>query len=96
MEEQNKRVYTIEELKENINIFLNKEMSNNRLIDFITQEFAKKGLNWQTPKLLFENNKDVESLVEPELMAFCIAINNYFTTNQDARKSEEYIKNMNP
>ena len=96
MEEQNKPVYTIEELKENINIFLNKEMSNNRLIDFITQEFAKKGLNWQTPKLLFENNKDVESLVEPELMAFCIAINKYFTTNQDARKSEEYIKNMNP
>ena len=96
MEEQNKPIYTIEELKENINIFLNKEMSNNRLIDFITQEFAKKGLNWQTPKLLFENNKDVESLVEPELMAFCIAINKYFTTNQDARKSEEYIKNMNP
>ena len=30
MEEQNK--HTIEELKENINIFLNKEFSNNRLI----------------------------------------------------------------
>lgn len=96
MEEQNKPVYTIEELKENINIFLNKEFSNNRLIDFITKEFAKKGLNWSIPKLLFENNKDVDSLTEPELIAFCIAVNKYFTINQDARKSEEYIKNMKP
>ena len=36
MEEQNKPVYTLEDLKENINIFLNKEFSNNRLADFIS------------------------------------------------------------
>ena len=96
MEEQNKPVYTIEELKENINIFLNKEFSNNRLADFIGLEFAKKGFPLIIPKQLFNNNKDVDSLTEPELIAFCIAVNKYFTINQDARKSEEYIKNMNP
>ena len=96
MEEQNKPVYTIEELKENINIFLNKEFSNNRLVDFIGVEFAKKGFSLITPKMLFENNKDVDSLTEPELIAFCIAVNKYFTINQDARRSEEYIKNINP
>lgn len=96
MEEQNKPVYTIEELKENINIFLNKEFSNNRLADFIGVEFAKKGFPLIIPKQLFNNNKDVDSLTEPELIAFCIAVNKYFTINQDARKSEEYIKNINP
>ena len=54
-EEQNKPIYTIEELKDRINIFLNKEFANIKLIDFMSKEFAKKGLNFLTPKLLFEN-----------------------------------------
>ena len=95
-EEQNKPIYTIEELKENLNIFLNKEFANIRLIEFIGQEFAKKGLNWSIPKLLFENNKDVDSLIEPELLAFTIAVNKFFSNSQEPRKNEEYIKNMNP
>ena len=94
MEEQNK--HTIEELKDRINIFLNKEFANNRLVDFIGIEFAKKGFSLIIPKLLFENKKDVDSLSESELIAFCIAVNKYFTINQDARKSEEYMKNINP
>ena len=95
-EEQNKPIYTIEELKENLNIFLNKEFANIRLIEFIGQEFAKKGLNWSIPKLLFENNKDVDSLIEPELLAFTIAVNKFFSNSQEPRKNEEYIKHMNP
>ena len=46
--------------------------------------------------MLFENKKNVDSLSESELIAFCIVVNKYFTINQDARKSEEYIKNINP
>ena len=96
MEEQNKPVYTIEELKENINIFLNKEFSNNRLADFIGLEFAKKGFPLIIPKQLFNNNKDVDSLTEPELIAFCIAVNKYFNNTNDSRKYEEYVKVLNP
>lgn len=95
-EEQNKPIYTIEKLKENLNIFLNKEFANIKLIEFIGQEFAKKGLNWSIPKLLFENNKDVDSLIEPELLAFTIAVNKFFSNSHEPRKEEKYIKEMNP
>ena len=96
MEEQIKPIYTIEELKDRINIFLNKEFANIKLIEFISQEFAKKGLNFLTPKLLFENKKDVDSLIESELLAFTIAVNKFFSNSQEPRKDEKYIKEMNP
>ena len=95
-QEQIKPIYTIEELKENLNIFLNKEFANIKLIEFISQEFAKKGLNFLTPKLLFENKKDVDSLVESELLAFTIAVNKFFSNSHEPRKEEKYIKEMNP
>lgn len=94
--EQNKPIYTIEELKDRINIFLNKEFANIKLIEFMSQEFAKKGLNFLTPKLLFENKKDVDSLVESELLAFTIAVNKFFSNSHEPRKEEKYIKEMNP
>ena len=96
MEEQIKPIYTIEELKDRINIFLNKEFANIKLIEFMSQEFAKKGLNFLTPKLLFENKKDVDSLVESELLAFTIAVNKFFSNSHEPRKEEKYIKEMNP
>ena len=96
MEEQIKPIYTIEELKDRMNIFLNKEFANIKLIEFMSQEFAKKGLNFLTPKLLFENKKDVDSLVESELLAFTIAVNKFFSNSHEPRKEEKYIKEMNP
>ena len=96
MKEQIKPIYTIEELKDRINIFLNKEFANIKLIEFMSQEFAKKGLNFLTPKLLFENKKDVDSLIESELLAFTIAVNKFFSNSHEPRKEEKYIKEMNP
>ena len=77
MEEQNK--HTIEELKDRINIFLNKEFANNRLVDFIGIEFAKKGFSLIIPKLLFENKKATKkatvSTPSPKILYYLL---NYF------------------
>ena len=96
MKEEKKPQLTINQLRDNINMFLNKEVKNDRLINKIYQDFVKKGLPSNIPRLLFENNKDVESLTEDELIAFCISVNDFFKKSEDARKDEEHIKLMNP
>ena len=44
----------------------------------------------------FENDKDVSSLSQDELIAFCISANDFFKNSQEARKDEDYVKLIDP
>ena len=94
--EENKPKLNKKDLENNINIFLNKEVTNDKLITKMYQDFLAKGLPSNTPKLLFENDKDVNSLSQDELIAFCISANDFFKNSQETRKDEDYVKLINP
>ncbi|WP_252225275.1 MULTISPECIES: hypothetical protein [unclassified Clostridium] len=96
--EQKKPIFNLEQLEENVNMFIIEEKSNLKLINQITMDFGKKGLRIQKPKLLFENNAEWKDLSEQEKIAFITSAYDYFNNvlKSDIKMKQEHVKNICP
>ena len=81
----------LEELYNNLNVFIEKEKSNMRLINSISIDFAKKGLSINTVTQVFENLIEVEKLSEDELISFTISAYKYFIDEKTGEAKNDYM-----
>lgn len=87
-------IFTIEDLKNNIDILIFHEKNNMKLINALAINFTSKGMRGNIPKQLFENNIEVKDLNEEELIALDLGIWDFFQGDEKINKG--YISSLYP